>query len=162
MVQVQQPERATSRSKVRTPELTTDTPEEVGSQQAGNQLDELLSQAENAYQLYRQAQQEVARGYKKHEEEMEKLFKYAEKRANDAYEKVLAQATSTREQVKQQAEEACRTAQAEAEQAFQRTTQDARRDQRDSVGKAWRKYVEGRENAWGIFQGTKRIETTSE
>lgn len=164
MVQVQQAEKATSRPRTKVLESIVDLPEQPTKdyQQAGDHLTELLSQAENAYQLYRQAQHEVARGYKKHEHQMEKLFKDAEKRANDAYEKALAQAVSTREQAKQEAEEASRTAQARAEEAFQRGVQEAQRDQRNSVARAWQKCIESREQAWGVFQGEKKAEAGSD
>ena len=163
MVQVQQAEKANSRPKAKVSEPITNLPEEVGyHQQAGDQLAELLSQAENAYQLYRRAQQEVATGYKKHEREMEKLLNDSEKRANDAYEKALSQAMSAREQAKQEAEEACRAAQARAEEAFQQSVQEAQRDRRDSEANAWRSYVEGREHTWGVFQGAKKAETGSD
>jgi len=159
MVQVQQVEKTSSRSKEKVPEPPARFPEQVGeSQQVGNQLAELLSRAENAYQQYRQAQQEVALGYKKHERQMEELFKDAEKRANEAYEKLLARAITTRERAKQEAEEAFRVAQAKADEAFQRTAQDAMRDRREVLQSAWQKYVEGREHAWGVFQGERRTD----
>jgi len=164
MVQVQQAEKVTRRPRAGVPEPTMALPEQPAGdhQQAKDYIAGLLSQAEHAYQLYRQAQQEVARGYKKHEREMEKLFKDAEKQANDAYEKALARAMSTREQARQEAEEAYRSALANAEEAFQRSVQEAQRAQRESVAKAWRDCVEGREHAWGIFQGERKAETGSE
>ena len=52
-----QPEEKTTVPVVETPAGSPD--------QAGNYLAELLSQAENAYTMYRQAQREVAKGYKR-------------------------------------------------------------------------------------------------
>lgn len=164
MVQVQQVEKATSRPRTKSRKSTVDLPEQSTDdyQLEGNPLSELLSQAENAYKLYRQAQQEVAKGYKKHEWQMETLFKDDEKRANDTYGKILAQAVSTREQAKQEAEEAFGAAQANAEEAFQQSVQEAQKAQRESVARSWQKYVESREQAWSFFQGEKPAETEAD
>ena len=160
MVQVQQVEKTARRPRTRSQKSIVDLPEQVTEdhQLTENPLAELLSQAEKAYQLYLQAQREVAKGYKKHEWQMEMLFKDEEKRANDTYGKALAQAVRAREQAKQEAEEALRKAQVNAEEAFQRSMQEAQKARRESVEQAWQRYVESLEQAWGIFQGEKPVE----
>ena len=82
---------------------------------------------------------------------LEKFLKDAERPSNDAYEKA-----------KQETEEACRVAQARAEVTFQRSVQEAQRDQRDSVTRAWRKCIENREQASGVLQGERKAEAGSD
>lgn len=120
---------------------------------AGKYISELLSQAENAYTMYRQAQKEVAKGYKKQEEEMEKAFTAAEKRANEAYEKALDKALKSSEQAERQAEEAHRKALEKTRDEYVRSIAEAQKLRDDAVAEARQKSTEGREQAWSIFQG---------
>ena len=99
------------------PESTANEPEETVVQPApetpelaGKYIADLLSQAENAYTMYRQAQKEVAKGYKKQEQEMEKAFKKAEQGANETCDKALQKAMKDRDQTARQADEAHRKA----------------------------------------------------
>lgn len=129
-------------------ETAAETPE-----LAGKYISDLLSQAENAYTMYRQAQKEVAKGYKKQEQEMEKAFAAAEKRANDTYEKTLDKALKSRDQAERQAEEAHQKALEKIRDDYVRSIAEAQKLRDDAAAEAWQKCTEGREQAWGIFQG---------
>jgi len=124
-------------------------------EQAGNYLAELLSQAENAYTMYRQAQKEVANGYKRQEQQLEKDYREAEKRANEALERALDRTRKAREQAEQQAEEEFRGALAMAEAAYQKNAAEAMKTHKTTIEQAWQKCSEARQEAWGIFQGEK-------
>ncbi|HEY41343.1 MAG TPA: hypothetical protein G4O18_05740 [Dehalococcoidia bacterium] len=58
-------------------------------------LAELLSQAENAFMMYRQAQKEVIKGYKRQEQQIIRAYKEAEKKVNDDYQKAIRDAIKT-------------------------------------------------------------------
>ena len=131
-------------------EPTTGAPE-LG----GKYISELLSQAENAYTMYRQAQKEVANGYKKQEEEMEKAFTAASKRANEAYAKALDRAVKSRDQAERQAEEAHQKALEKIRDEHVRSIAEAQKVRDDAAAEAWQKCTEGREQAWSIFQGER-------
>ncbi len=129
---------------------TPETPE-----LAGKYITDLLSQAENAYTMYRQAQREVARGYKKQEQDMEKAFKIAQREANEACERALQKAMKDRDQAERRADEACRKAVDNAHEEYSRSVAEVLKARDKTIEQAWEKSTEGREQAWNLFQGDK-------
>jgi len=129
---------------------STETPE-----LAGKHIAELLSQAENAYTMYRQAQKEVARGYKKQEEQIEKAFKAAEKKATEECARALEKAAKAREQVERYAEEVFRKAVDKAREEYDRAVVQALNTRDETIAEEWQKFSSTRQQAWAIFQGEK-------
>lgn len=138
-----QPPEAAAQPAAETPEL------------AGKYIGELLSQAENAYTMYRQAQKEVSKGYKRQEQQMEKTFRGAEQRANTTCEKALEKALKNREQAEQEAEDVFRKAVEKVRDEYRRSVGEALKVRDEAIEEAWQKCTEDRAQAWGIFQGEK-------
>lgn len=142
-------------------EATTNQPDTVAQpaaetpELAGKYIAELLSQAENAYTMYRQAQKEVSKGYKKQEQQMEKAFKSAEQRVNSTCEKAMEKALKNREQVEQQAEEICRKTVEKVHDEYRRSVGEALKARDEAIEEVWQRYTEDRSQAWSIFQGEK-------
>ncbi|UCB43992.1 MAG: hypothetical protein JSV77_04975 [Dehalococcoidales bacterium] len=128
-------------------------------EQAGNYLAELLSQAENAYTMYRQAQKEVANGYKTQEQQLEKDYREAEKRASEALDRALDRARRNREQAEQKAAEDFRTAMDESAEDFKKWAVEAIKTRNEEVEQAWKIYNEIHGKMWSIIESNQEIET---
>jgi len=146
----EQAEKVANQAEEKVAALPAESPEKAGDYLAG-----LLSQAENAYTMYEQAQKEVAKGYKKQEQQTEKAYKDAEMRTNEALGRALDKARMVREQDEQQAEEEFRGALARAEEGYQRSAAEAARAHKKALEQAWHKRSNAREEAWSVFQGEK-------
>lgn len=148
MEKQEQTETTTTQPPETVAQPAAETPELAGKYIAG-----LLSQAENAYTMYRQAQKEVSRGYKTQEQQMEKAFKAGEQRANSTCEKAMEKALKNREQVEQQAEEVYRKAIEKVHDEYRRSVGEALKVRDETIKEVWQKFTEDRTQAWSIFQG---------
>jgi len=114
-------------------------------------LAELLSQAENAYMMYRQAQKEVAKGYKRQEQQIVKAYKETERQANEDYQKAIQDAIKTLQTDEEELVEEYHRALAKAKEIYNSSVLMAYRELKTNLAEAKEMMDHFREQMWAIL-----------
>jgi vacuolar-type H+-ATPase subunit H len=123
------------------------------SKEDRDSLDELMTQAQAAYDSYLQAQRKVALAYQEQRRRIEESFKEIEEHADRLCAVAIERANRSLEKAEQEAEEMYKKAKVSARQVYQDSLTEALRIRRDSVGQAWEEARRNSEKISKVFQG---------
>ncbi len=116
-------------------------------------LDELMNQAQAAYESYLQAQRKVAVAYQERQRRVEESFKEIEEHAAKMCAVAMEKAARALEKTEQEAEETYKKAKVGATQVCQDNLNEALRIRRETVEQAWGEARRNSERIWKVFQG---------
>ena len=133
-------------------EQMVDLPTEATTQE-GDSLDELMSQAQNAYESYLQAQKKEALAYQGRQRRVEESFKETEEHAAKLCAVAIEKATRSLEKAEQEAEGTYKKAKLSAAQTYQDSLNEALRIRTEAVEQAWEEARRNSEKIWKVFQG---------
>jgi molecular chaperone GrpE (heat shock protein) len=127
-------------------------PSEIAKEERDS-LDELMSQAQGAYESYLQAQKKVALAYQERQHRVEESFKEIEEHAAKLCAVAIDEAVRSLEKAEQEAEGTYKKAKLSAMQAYQDSLDEALRIRGDTVELAWEEAKRNSERIWKVFQG---------
>lgn len=133
-------------------EQMVELPNDV-SKEERDSLDELMGQAQAAYESYLQAQKKVALAYQGRQRRVEESFKEIEEHAANLCAVAIEKASRSLEKAEQEAEEMHKKAKLSAAQIYQDNLNEALRIRRETVEQAWEEARRNSEKIWKVFQG---------
>jgi vacuolar-type H+-ATPase subunit H len=133
-------------------EQMVELPNDV-SKEERDSLDELMGQAQAAYESYLQAQKKVALAYQGRQRRVEESFKEIEEHAAKLCAVAIEKASRSLEKAEQEAEEMYEKAKLSGTQVYQESLNEALRIRRETVEQAWEEARRNSEKIWKVFQG---------
>jgi vacuolar-type H+-ATPase subunit H len=133
-------------------EQMVELPNDV-SKEERDSLDELMGQAQAAYESYLQAQKKVALAYQGRQRRVEESFKEIEEHAAKLCAVAIEKASRSLEKAEQEAEDMYKKAKLSGTQVYQESLNEALRIRRETVEQAWDEARRNSERIWKVFQG---------
>lgn len=133
-------------------EQMVEIPNDV-SKEERDSLDELMGQAQAAYESYLQAQKKVALAYQGRQRRVEESFKEIEEHAAKLCAVAIEKASRSLEKAEQEAEDMYKKAKLSGTQVYQESLNEALRIRRETVEQAWDEARRNSERIWKVFQG---------
>jgi vacuolar-type H+-ATPase subunit H len=133
-------------------EQMVEIPNDV-SKEERDSLDELMGQAQTAYESYLQAQKKVALAYQGRQRRVEESFKEIEEHAAKLCAVAIEKASRSLEKAEQEAEDMYKKAKLSGTQVYQESLNEALRIRRETVEQAWEEARRNSEKIWKVFQG---------
>jgi vacuolar-type H+-ATPase subunit H len=133
-------------------EQMVELPNDV-SKEERDSLDELMGQAQAAYESYLQAQKKVALAYQGRQRRVEESFKEIEEHAAKLCAVAIEKASRSLEKAEQEAEDMYKKAKLSGTQVYQESLNEALRIRRETVEQAWEEARRNSEKIWKVFQG---------